>query len=749
MKKQRKIDSQLGQDAVENDLDDVELAQRLDKFWAQPKPISASSQHNAFVSHFIGTTVGGYRIERMIGAGSFGLIFKAHDERLGRSAALKIPRHEVLADHERLLRFQVEAVSSASLDHPGIVPVFNADLESDPPYIASAFCPGPNLQQWIEEYGIPEKADDAAKLLLQIAFAVQHAHEHGVLHRDLKPSNVMLSASLEDDEQALSEYTARLTDFGLAQLMEVDLLQTKSSLVLGTPQYMAPEQAECRYEEVGPATDVFSLGTILYELLTGKTPFQASNYSSLLLRLREGSPDPISDHRVDVPSDLEVICKTCLHQNPDSRYPTAAALAEDLSRYLACEPIHARTPNVLQRLKQWSLRPSRMSDFCVTFMLISLFRLSFSALGLIAVNASDAVNPTFHENIDVILFLLLVTSPLDICLMFFAYRNQEGKLSQFTYFGVLAIICAIGIAMLGIAADFIDAPSWYNRMPAAKLMVFLLIGMLFGLQSACWYFSDWSRLQKRGQSYPTKPTKLAILLGTIVLFGCLTIGKAYIPNATKLAGPAHSILLDGKDDYVQVESASFTDGDQFTLEAWVEFAGNRDGTVLNYPPIVVILQPDGDRAFVKVTLMNKDESMILINSVDSIPLNQWSHIAVTYNGAAVKLFIDGKRSDTTVRELSVDNELGPRIDMPSKITLTAVYGVASVNVGITNEFVRTPFHGRIGEVRVSNNSRYVDHFQPSNDLVKDSTTKFLLKFEDGGREISVDNSQPYHVQLYR
>jgi WD40 repeat protein/serine/threonine protein kinase len=317
------------------------------------------------------TQLGRFEIERELGRGGCGVVFLAYDPELRREVALKVPRPEVLATSELRERFRREARAAAGLDHPNLVPVYEAGEVGAVCYIASAYCPGITLAQWLRQQSEPLSFHEAATLVATLADAVDHAHTRGVLHRDLKPSNVLLQIAdwrLQTENQqtpasgqsailSLQSVIPKISDFGLAKLVEGDTgHETRTGALLGTPAYMAPEQAEGKIRAIGPATDVYALGTILYELLTGRLPFRGESDLDTLEQVRSQEPMAPSRLRARLPQDLTTICLKCLEKDPHRRYASAADLATDLQRFLRGEPIRARRAGVWEHGIKWARR---------------------------------------------------------------------------------------------------------------------------------------------------------------------------------------------------------------------------------------------------------------------------------------------------------------------------------------------------------------------------------------------------------
>ena len=279
---------------------------------------------------------------------------------MNRLVALKTPRWDRWLTTELRRRFLHEGRAAAALEHPNIVAVHEAGEDGPLCYIASAYCEGGSLAAWLRERKQrPVPCRQAVAMAADLAAGVRHAHGRGVLHRDLKPSNILLHGPKEggaaDD---LTAYTPKICDFGLAKLVEAEGPDTPSGAVMGTPAYMAPEQAEGRSSAVGPPADVYGVGIVLYEVLAGRPPFVAATHAETLRQVCSTSPPPPRRFRKDVPRDLQTIVLACLEKDPARRYASAAALETDLRRWLdgkaplkRPEPLVRRAGRALRRHK--------------------------------------------------------------------------------------------------------------------------------------------------------------------------------------------------------------------------------------------------------------------------------------------------------------------------------------------------------------------------------------------------------------
>src|SRR5258705_8856065 len=287
---------------------------------------------------------GDYELLEQIGRGGQGVVFRARQKSLNRTVALKVIGLGQWATKAHLKRFRLEAEAAARLEHPGIVPIHEVG-ERDGSCCCSMKCiEGGQLDEVVKR--APMSIRQAAELIAKVARIVHYAHEHGILHRDIKPGNILLDAKGEP----------HLTDFGLARLVESESTVTRTMEVLGTPSYMAPEQAVGNNAAISSVTDVYGLGAVLYQLLTGEPPFAGgTTYETIKLLLDTEPRQPrLLNPKID--RDLSTICLKCLDKDPQRRYPSALALAQDLQRWQNHEPIQARRTGISTRARKWVRR---------------------------------------------------------------------------------------------------------------------------------------------------------------------------------------------------------------------------------------------------------------------------------------------------------------------------------------------------------------------------------------------------------
>jgi tRNA A-37 threonylcarbamoyl transferase component Bud32/mono/diheme cytochrome c family protein len=297
-------------------------------------------------------TIPGYEVLRVVDRGGMGVVYEARQAALGRRVAVKMISSGRLAA-KVVSRFRLEAEAAARLQHANFVQIFEVGQVDGQPFFSMEYVAGGSLAVQLARQ--PPSPREAAELTATLARAVQAAHEHGIVHRDLKPANVMLTV----------DGVPKIADFGLAKRLDHDTDHTHTGEILGTPSYMAPEQAEGHKDRIGPATDVYALGAILYECLTGKPPFQGGTPLASLRQVVGQEPVAPSQLVPSVPRDLEAICLKCLEKAPGHRYPSAQALAEDLERFLSGEPVTARPGGWPRRAWKWVRRHPQKTAWCV------------------------------------------------------------------------------------------------------------------------------------------------------------------------------------------------------------------------------------------------------------------------------------------------------------------------------------------------------------------------------------------------
>jgi WD40 repeat protein len=303
---------------------------------------------------------GGYEILRELGRGGMGVVYLARHLALDRTVALKMILHGDHAGTANLERFLAEAQAVARLQHANIVQIFESGQYAGLPYFTLEYIAGGSLADKVRQQPLAPR--EAAQLALELARGIGYAHERGIIHRDLKPENVLLAP----------DGTPKITDFGLAKRVESGGNLTSAGAILGTPSYMSPEQASGNRAAVGPASDVYSLGAILYRLLTGRPPFQAATPLDTLLLVISTEPVPPSQLQPTVPRDLETIALKCLQKEPGRRYASALALAEDLTRFLAGEPVQARPVSAVERAVKWVRRRPAVAALAASLVLMLL-----------------------------------------------------------------------------------------------------------------------------------------------------------------------------------------------------------------------------------------------------------------------------------------------------------------------------------------------------------------------------------------
>jgi serine/threonine protein kinase len=453
----------------------------------------------------------GYSLEEVLGQGATSIVYKARDLALNRTVALKMILSGPSAGPAERARFRTEAEAIARLQHPGIAQIHEIGEHEGRLYLALEYVAGGSLAQHLD--GTPLPPQTAARLLLSLARAVQHAHEQGIIHRDLKPGNILLQlpksktqlpnpqAQTPGPDRAwklgFENWELKVTDFGLAKRLDRDGGQTQTGAVLGTPTYMAPEQAAGRIHAIGPATDVWALGAILYELLTGRPPFQGSTILETLELVRTHDPAAPRSVQPEVPRDLETICLKCLEKEPDHRYRSAAELAADLEAFLAGDPIKARSLTLLDHLSR-TLAHNVLDERWLSFANRARLIAPLPALVMAVLYLLFFGHPQFPM---IAAWTMLGTLVGAISLMMLAHGQaiqaipgRERRQVQSLWIGnIVACILVMLTVLLRIDSDpeawFLVFPLWAILAGQAYLSMGANVGRLYVTGTVCFLLS--------------------------------------------------------------------------------------------------------------------------------------------------------------------------------------------------------------------------------------------------------------------
>lgn len=443
---------------------------------------------------------GDYQLINEIGRGGMGVVYKARQKSLDRLVAVKMILASHLASTEQIERFFTEAKAAAKVAHPNIVGIHEIGQQHGQHYFVMEHIEGPSLAELVAQG--PLESESAAECVAKVARAIHHLHMQGIVHRDLKPSNILIDSKNEP----------HVTDFGLAKTLMAASQMTHPGAIVGTPSYMSPEQASGRLDHVGPLSDVYSLGALLYELITGRPPYRESTPLDTLVQVLEAEPRLPSELNRRIPRDLEMICLRCLEKVPEQRYESAAALADDLERFLKGEVIEARPPSILLRVRRWARREPALSTR------LSLLALCFTILQInfwLTQNTPDHVDPRVHLKVMCALAVWAVAS--------FGFQRMmtRGLWSEWLRYGWSATDAALLTLVLWLT-DTIQSPVvvvypaliatsglWFRQ----RLVWFTTAGCVVGYVGL---MADWAR---RGQRFNEPIFRHIILLVVLVMLG--------------------------------------------------------------------------------------------------------------------------------------------------------------------------------------------------------------------------------------
>lgn len=450
----------------------IDSGETVDATLAESAASSSSTNTRVLPRQF-----GDYELLNEIARGGMGVVYKAQQKKLNRTVALKMILSGQLASKDDVVRFYTEAESAAHLEHPGIVPIYEVGECEGQHFFSMGFVDGESLSRLTGDG--PLSPSRAARLVQSIAQAIAFAHSKGVIHRDLKPANVLL----DKDGQP------RVTDFGLAKKIEADSQLTGTGQILGTPSYMPPEQACGDAKKVGPEADIYSLGAILYYLLTGRPPFQAATVMDTLMQVLEQEPLRIRQLDPSISPDLEAICSKCLMKEPALRYSSAGDLAADLGRYLAGESVSARTHSVAGRVatalqrSQYDVQFGGYSNLLYGIALITLAD-QFAAAWVIWNQKPMFLLPLAHVAQTILIGLLFWKARRGALLP----RNPAERQMWAVWGGFFATCTVLGLShQLMVGGDVGAEVELYPSLAAASGFAFCFLGSSYWGQ--CYIFA--------------------------------------------------------------------------------------------------------------------------------------------------------------------------------------------------------------------------------------------------------------------
>ncbi|HWL11050.1 MAG TPA: serine/threonine-protein kinase [Planctomicrobium sp.] len=422
--------------------------------------------------------IGRYQIQRLVGVGGCAVVYLANDPYLNRNVALKIPLPPGLLNSESRQRFIQEAQLVAQLDHPHIVSAYEAGEDGPIPFIAYAFCSGPNLSTWIKNSG-PMPPEMAAQLLMKLADAVHYSHQRKILHRDIKPANVLLFPTEVPVKDAFP-YVPRLSDFGLAKLMEEAICDTASSVLLGTPLYIAPEQLNSNKNAATPTCDVYGLGAVLYETLAGSPPFQGETVIQVFDDVRNGTWVRLRTAAPQVPRDLAMICEKALSLFPEDRYQSANELRDDLNRFLTGERIQARSVGAVTIATRVIESPVRIRDAAAFTIIMNAILVLWILFWLVAIifDLEIAMSLKMMELLPYSIPIIAVHAGLVVSGIGIAYKKIWGVAIATTLAFLLTLF--VFVTLMGWIVP--PYPEVYSTN-TIKDIVFVLLQLIFGIQT--------------------------------------------------------------------------------------------------------------------------------------------------------------------------------------------------------------------------------------------------------------------------
>ncbi len=428
-----------------------------------------------------------YALIREIGRGGYGIVYLAFDTQLNRQVAIKIARPELVADAEGIEQFRRESRAAATLDHPGIIPVFDCGDDQQVHYYVMPYLECDNLAQWLVQQKQPLDERLVAQLLLDLCDAIQYGHEHRVIHRDLKPQNILL----KPDPANPNGFRPIVLDFGLCGLVNTG--DTSTSMLAGTPRYMSPEQAMFGRRPITARSDIYSLGVILYQLLTGNPPHQPASISEAVLMLHSTPVESPRRMRPGLSPALELICLKCLRKDQDRRYESARALADDLRLFLDGMRVAARPQGLWERL-DFAIRFGEWeSRLGLTVISLNAGSILWAVIGSLAIGNRFPNDANVMEGISqLLIFLFLIALPVH-SLGMWAGAIMMRRTTRFKTLGIGTLLS--GMWAIDLWLNFRSDEVFliiYRDQGYVQIMVFLLLASSFTLQTLCLVAGTWA-----------------------------------------------------------------------------------------------------------------------------------------------------------------------------------------------------------------------------------------------------------------
>ena len=425
---------------------------------------------------------GRYRLIERLGAGGFGIVFRAHDPVMQRDVAIKLPRTSLMSDHSDQSRFEREVAALARLNHPNIVSAYNAEQIDGYFSLVSEFLNGGNLEDWLSNRDALPSVKTSVAIALQVCRALEHAHDLGVVHCDIKPSNILIENKGDAQPQI------KLTDFGLARMLKDSSPSTSTGLAIGTLQYMSPEQLT-RSNDVDAITDIYSIGVVLYRLLAGEHPFDSENEIELISQIIERQPEALQSSRFKVPPDLAAIVSKCLMKRPMDRYQSVAELANDLKNFSEGHPVSAKPLGVVGQVSHWLNSRQRIREAGIYSMTLSSVLTMWSLLSLpiyyfTGLMEKIGIDRMTEYLITVVMLFFTINLPL-----LWAAKRAIKFTSLGVWIGLIFSIC-LSISMIAHVFGILqfDFGGVYKN-EATRVIVFTLLGFLTTVQSVLYGFA--------------------------------------------------------------------------------------------------------------------------------------------------------------------------------------------------------------------------------------------------------------------